>query len=439
MFDILGLFSRPKTETPEIQVLRYLEKTDKCFAPGALIHVEGGKALIYMQFMDDHEKDKSYLTLMFGEKSLFQLQGEEYYCPTCEKIIKTGYNLEQTEEFSGDAINSDNVTFEKYLEQIKPILGLLQDGYYCLWDTTLYPTDGDGELFWDYENGDSYKDSTCQYYFMNFKWGSEEPHFTVATQPFDKCNMERVEYYRKHPGARAIAYYMDGTITALIDGHHKALAAAIDHRPFNAVVISECYDSYINKNDQKGYWCSYSNGIKIEISKAWHDKWKAAGDNCIDPRAKRIGAITPAQSKRMGEVLDSKKLAAFYPTAAQQAAVDNIGEIDDKRLDDFICRNEVWKKSNTDILLMALSCKRSEKFLEMTDYVLHGATDVDEINKAVDTLVAWYDREKKMDADADAQIKEKLGAENLQDYLISYMADIEKEFPEVGKHVFEAI
>lgn len=56
--------------------------------------------------------------------------------------------------------------------------------------------------------------------------------------------MKRINYYRTKPDCRAIAYYMDGNITALIDGHHKAIAAAMEHKQCCALVISKCFYGY---------------------------------------------------------------------------------------------------------------------------------------------------------------------------------------------------
>lgn len=127
----------------EIKIITTWQETDEdFFAPGALIEVVNGKGLLYERFMELVD-DKSYCTLMFGEKPLFQLQGDEYFCPTCEKIMKSGYNLEQSQEFYNQVINAtkEAVSFEEALESMKPLLGLLASNYYLVLDTSLYPTD----------------------------------------------------------------------------------------------------------------------------------------------------------------------------------------------------------------------------------------------------------------------------------------------------------
>ena len=105
------LFQKTKTQ---IEIVRRWEQSEKFFAPGVLIRIKNGKGDLYTAFSDISRKETFY-NLMFQNKTLFQLQGEEYFCPTCEKIVRTGYNLEQTEAFSIKKINQSGFTFDEVL------------------------------------------------------------------------------------------------------------------------------------------------------------------------------------------------------------------------------------------------------------------------------------------------------------------------------------
>ena len=435
MIDFSAIFNRSK---PKIETLKVFDKTKDYFAPGALLYLEKGKGLIYDFFTECRDDKKSFLTLMFGDKTLFQLQGDEYYCPTCEKIVKTGYNLEQSKEFSFDAINSDTATFSEVLEQIMPLVGLLEDGYYYIWDTELYPTDGSGNLFWDYPNDDTVKPGSCTYYIGAGYWGSEEPHYTVATEPFEKCNKERVEYYRQHPGARAIAYYMDGNITALLDGHHKAMAAALDHRSFKAVVISAChvYELKPRSGNGKPKRYIFANGIRIEAPKEWVNSERLKKIKDKKHASVIIDALDVSEGHVVGDAYPAKELAMYYPGAAQLACVDSFEEINDELIDEFIHKADA---GDTLRLIKALGIMRSERFLETVNYVLKHYVDNGVLIDTVDALVDWEERSKALGEDAASEIRDKLGADNVQDYLISYMTEIEDEKPIVGKHIFEVV
>lgn len=95
---------------------------------------------------------------MFGSQKLFQFQGDEYFSPTCNKIMRSGYGLEQTQEFKQGILNKDKsqVSFLEAVNGIKPILGLLDTGYYVIIETKLYPTDGNGHLFCEVPDSGEY-------------------------------------------------------------------------------------------------------------------------------------------------------------------------------------------------------------------------------------------------------------------------------------------
>ena len=151
---------------------------------------------------------------------------DEDFCPTCEKIVRSGYQLGKG-EFHIEKLNEGEVSFADAFYEIVPALGLLRDNYYVILDTELYPTDGNGHLFWHVPDSNQPMPGSCLYYRGDGEWGLLRPYFTIATQSIKNLNKCRVDYYREHAGCRVLAYYMDGYMTALIDGHHKAMAAAL--------------------------------------------------------------------------------------------------------------------------------------------------------------------------------------------------------------------
>ena len=78
-----------------MEIKRIWEKSEDYFADGALIYVHDGTGVLYSIGSVESE-NKTYFTLMFKDMPLFYLQGDEYFCPTCEKIVRSGYQLEQT-------------------------------------------------------------------------------------------------------------------------------------------------------------------------------------------------------------------------------------------------------------------------------------------------------------------------------------------------------
>ena len=108
----------------KVHIVKKLENTEKYFAPGILIFVENGEGDLYETIV--YENDKACYNLQLNGKTLFQLQGDEYFCPTCEKIVRTAYQLEQTEDFRLDKINTEEVGLDEIVSEITPLLKLLK-------------------------------------------------------------------------------------------------------------------------------------------------------------------------------------------------------------------------------------------------------------------------------------------------------------------------
>ena len=122
---------------------------------------------------------------------------DEDFCPTCEKIVRSGYQLGKG-EFHIEKLNEGEVSFADAFNEIVPILGLLRDNYYVMLDTELYPTDGNGHLFWNVPDSNQPMPGSCLYYRGDGEWGLLRPYFTVATQSIKNLNKSRVDYYREH-------------------------------------------------------------------------------------------------------------------------------------------------------------------------------------------------------------------------------------------------
>lgn len=409
---------------PVVEILHRWEKGGDFFAPGAVICVENGKGLLREVYTNEL-RERCYGNLMLGDKTLFQLQGDEYFCPTCEKIVKSGYNMQQTKEFSFDTINSEDSDFEAVVEQMKPLLGLLKSDYYYLWDTELYPTDGNGHLFWDYPNDDIPRTGSCVFYRGNCEWGALTPHFTIATQPKAKFNKERAEYYRDKPGARAIAYFMDGNLTALLDGHHKTMAAAMEHRKVRAVVISRCnYTVWQDVNKKKEKYL-IANDARFSFSEPWIDERKFDTYHVMTKQVIRLDPVTTDDETQFD--FDTKKLANGYPTVSECASIDYFEDINDELIDSYLRGEFNGDSYKTQNLIEALAAIRSPRRFEVIDRCLYKEVDRDLLLFTVDVIARQLER------------GDNLGQDNIQDYLIDYMTKAEDEYPLVGKRIFEIL
>ncbi len=118
-----------------------------------------------------------------------------------------------------------------------PLLKLLESGIYVIADMMVCPTDGEGRFYWDIpDRAAVYQASADCIYTQAFHCESGLPVYLYPTQGADRMNSQRVEYYRqkyreygnKDRIPRAVAYHICGSMGALLDGHHKVCAAALE-------------------------------------------------------------------------------------------------------------------------------------------------------------------------------------------------------------------
>lgn len=420
---------RKETVLPGIEVITAWDKKDEDFyAPGALIRVRGGRGLLRERFSEE-ANPAVYDTLMFGEIPLLQFQGSEYFCPTCEKIVRSGYGLKPG-MFHAGMLNCENVSFDNALREIVPVLGLLRDHYYVILDTKLYPTDGNGHLFWAVPDSGQPMPGSCLYYIGDGEWGKLRPHFTIATQPMNYLNRERVEYYRTHPNCRAIAYYMDGYMTALIDGHHKAMAAAFEHRQVNALVIMPVYR--IRQHRESGEFCDYLSAGDLSFSCREYGIDAAKPEAVAEQTA--VEKASPIEMKRINKRMSDQKttplqeydeLAAYYPNAEEVANIDAAGEITDERLDRILSNQHICDAAEICKLIRAMGVLHHKRLFEIGDFFLQRCSY---------TMLPRHYAPELFEVILSEMMKLER-SEVLENYLIDFMVKWETDYPAMGEKI----
>ena len=171
------------------------------------------------------------------------------YCPTSNSLLATGYGIENAKcqelmEIQKE-INADFISLENSIKAMNPLLKLFETGFYMIAEAECYPTDGNGNFFWNVPNkltdspatGLAYLRDTDTYCVFN------QPVYLYPTQTTDCYNEERVKYYidkfnnEDNNEPRAIVYNFGGFINFVIDGHHKACAAALLGKPLKCLLI----------------------------------------------------------------------------------------------------------------------------------------------------------------------------------------------------------
>ena len=176
-------------------------------------------------------------------------------CPTCSSLLATGYGIENANckellEIQ-EKINSDYVNLETSINNMKPLLTLLESGFYLIADAICYPTDGEN-FFWNVPNNLKEFLSASPVYLGEGTYVFDQPVYLYPTQTTDSYNKDRVDYYIEkfknstYNKPRAIVYNFEDFINFIIDGHHKACASTLLKEPVSCILIipGKIYEDY---------------------------------------------------------------------------------------------------------------------------------------------------------------------------------------------------
>lgn len=234
-------------KVPDIKIVQLVNVNDIEWCDEAvLVYVKNGKGTLTHRISEEDDEYMFCSQLLLNDKPI--IQAKYPVCPTCTGMLATGYGIENinSEELIKvrACMNSEYKGIMNAVDNIKPLLGLLNDGYYVLADVQLYPSNGQGDFFYSVPNELTYNKATCsEYYDSNFLCSLESfPAYIYPTQSSELINEERVDEYisimkssAKPP--RGLAYYEAGFVCALLDGHHKACAASALKKKLNCLTI----------------------------------------------------------------------------------------------------------------------------------------------------------------------------------------------------------
>lgn len=189
--------------------------------------------------------------------------------PTWCNLLATGYGIENANckellEIQ-EKINSDYINLETSINNMKPLLTLLESGFYLIADAICYPTDGEN-FFWNVPNNLTENLTTAPAYLGEGTYVFNQPVYLYPTQTTNSYNKDRVDYYiEKFKNSadnkpRAIVYNFEEFINFIIDGHHKACASTILKEPVNCILI---IPNRIYKNYYKNICLNFS-GILVD-------------------------------------------------------------------------------------------------------------------------------------------------------------------------------
>ena len=236
-----------------VEILDYEVDTSKIpsISSARLIKVEGTGAL-----KEKHTKVEKKLydpqfhsQVCLNDIPLIQVNSPE--CPTCQSLIATGYGIEKANSKElkqiSEKLNKPFISIEKSIEDMLPLLSLMESGFYVIADAICYPTDDTGKFFWNVSDRFTYHQGTTSVCVpeADYEYICGQPVYLYPTQDTDCYNEERVQYYvnmfkKEEEQPRSIAYNFTDFISFIIDGHHKTCAAALLKQPVKCILIIPC-------------------------------------------------------------------------------------------------------------------------------------------------------------------------------------------------------
>lgn len=213
-----------------------------------VIQVKQGRNILKNEWTkNDYQSSNEYamdLLFTFKEKILYSATDENYWCPTCERLIRRyAYNLE--EEILQQLSNYRQVMgkssiFQEIIEANKPLLELLPSGSYTLSLRKVFPTYGEQACFIDFLSGSLTASADSYYEFMDNEPMTVEAStiYMLPTQEKERLNEDTLKDYRKKDMlGYGVVWGFCGFLGCLLDGHHKAMIAYERNQPLDCFVI----------------------------------------------------------------------------------------------------------------------------------------------------------------------------------------------------------
>ena len=169
---------------------------------------------------------------------------------TSESWLCTGWGLDTAECPELDALreilNGGFAQLEDAVPALSPLLELLPEGVYVLAESDAYPADGCGQFFWGVSDCLEPNPATALVWLSDddydYNYERIPPKFLYPSQRRSRLDMERVDYYKERfrqdgPLPHGLALYVTEGMSVLLDGHHKAAAAALLGRTLPCLTV----------------------------------------------------------------------------------------------------------------------------------------------------------------------------------------------------------
>ena len=286
------------------------------------------------------------------------LSRQETECPTCADLLAAGWGPDTAEcrelRAVREILNGGFARLEDAIPALAPLLGLLESGLYVIADGDAYPADGGGRFFWDVPDGWTTVEATAPVFLndsdFELVYTELPPVFLYPSQQRSRFDPDREAYYEQRlqqdgPPPRGLALHCAGGVSLLLDGHHKAAAAARLGRMVPCLTVIPFTNYTMKPGRLPGRWrrdraCFGPFTVPVEtIPTKWRREPKKRSETARDRTY--VGRLAdrewPAECRAAGK---------SYPTAREYALVTaaEIGYPTDEDLRRWLERPERYRK-----------------------------------------------------------------------------------------------
>lgn len=215
----------PPNPRNRVKILHNINVTDSTrYRNAVLIEIAGGRG----DFCRKGSSER--YCIMFEGNPLCEVSLKKNESPTILPILREGSKKGTLAfvEFNMEGLASAD--FKKSVEVISPLLATLEDGYYVIADTLLYPANGNRDYFYSL-NGATPLNALCEP-----TKPTPYPAYIFPTEEFP----QNIDEYKPFPTSKALAYYIQGYMTLLLCGHELAVNASMNGKFLPTMVILPC-------------------------------------------------------------------------------------------------------------------------------------------------------------------------------------------------------
>ncbi len=240
----------------------------------------------------------------------------------------------------------------------------------------ILPTDGNGNFFWNISNTPRLNRATAPVYdSRSLYWSHVTTKYLLPTQSPRLYNPERVAHYLNNDTVRSIAYALPfGYLCALIDGHHKACAAAFQKKPVKTLVIEP----------PMGLSCPHeTNGMKgflyFSEGKVYEDELRedfkkveqsfASGVRLTDQETALYLSNINSEFDNVSWPADLLDTAKLYYDVYTHACIEWVGNLSDERIGRILRKEEVLDDVELIHIASALYGLNNPRFTEFAIFL----------------------------------------------------------------------